>query len=149
MKRGKWHHSCQVLPLAQWLHWGCRAQMDPEPRQQTQERSPLLSPARWSKAGTVSTGKRFELKQNKTLMPRNVPAQGFGKIQCVGQQWGHRGHCHQPALGSKTLWLSCARMLCQEHEGEHPTPTLHPTCDCSLIPSERSWECQRRAPGRL
>lgn len=107
MKRGKWHHSCQVLPLAQWLHWGCRAQMDPEPRQQTQERSPLLSPARWSKAGTVSTGKRFELKQNKTLMPRNVPAQGFGKIQCVGQQWGHRGQSPASFREQNPLALLC------------------------------------------
>lgn len=44
-----------------------KAWTEPEPRQQTRERSPCSGPASLSKATALSTGKRFELNQNKDI----------------------------------------------------------------------------------
>lgn len=76
MKRGRWHWMCWVpaqrmesFPPAslEAVEPQPKARTELEPRQQTRERSPCSGPASLSKAAAVSTGKRFELNQNKDI----------------------------------------------------------------------------------
>lgn len=80
-------------------------------------------------------------------MPRNVPAQGFRKVQCLSQERAGRGSqgtlCHQPASGFRwqnPLALPVQECCARNMKGNIQLPPM--------TGSERSWECQRRPPGR-
>lgn len=129
---------------------------DPEPRQQTQERSPLLRPSSSSGAASESTGARFEPNQNKTSTAQNVPAQGVAEVW-VSSARGHRGCCVTKqlwAFGWQTSPFGShhAKLLCQEHAQQSPAPkssTWGASSSHSATPvlgSERSQEHCRTPP---